>query len=580
MTGRRGIRGRGEIPKGKSRFARVALACIAAAVFAAVICSFLVPAVAATVPAFSAGASSATSSGVDSQGFSSAPGASASAAVAGDSTANAPSFWPRILSALRFTLTEALLSSIVAAIIGIPAAFLVARRRFPGRRLLLSLSGVPLCVPPVIIALAFVLFYGRQGYLNSFLMRAFSLASPPVTFLYSLAGVVIAHGFYNFPVVLRTVAQVWERLPEDESDAALTLGASPARVFLTITLPRLSGAILSSAVLVFLYCFFSFVIVLLFGGIGGTTLEVELYQAARATLDFRMAGVIAIVETVAAIGIVCLYAVLQSRLSAGTEGVRPVRERLRLKGVGERIAAGAFLFFILVFFIGPLVSILVRSFTVSPGGLYAAGVRPSLDPWMTLFGRSSFARAFASTLAVALTVAVISTLAGLFFALLEERCSARPFFRVVPLAPLAVSSVMLGFGWTILVSRGNVACLVLAQSAIAWPFAWTQVRSALDRIPRGVPEAASLLSPDGLDVDWRVRVPLAWKGILSGAGLVFAISAGDASLPLVLSLGRFENLALMLYRLVGSYRFAEACACAVVLALLSGVVFFLQERER
>jgi thiamine transport system permease protein len=569
MTGRSGTDGRGVIPTRGSRFARVALAIIAAAVFAAVICSFLVPAVAAAVPAFSAGGSlSVVSTSSNETG-----------SVAGG-VASSPSFWPRIFSALRFTLTEALLSSLVAAIIGIPAAFLVARRRFPGRRLLLSLSGVPLCVPPVIIALAFVLFYGRQGYLNSFLMHAFGLATPPVTFLYSLAGVVIAHGFYNFPVVLRTLAQVWERLPEDEAEAALTLGASPARVFLTITLPRLSGAIFSSAVLVFLYCFFSFVIVLLFGGIGGTTLEVELYQAARATLDFRMAGVIAIVETVAAVGIVCLYAALQSRLSAGTEGVRPVRERLPLKGMGERIAAISFLFFILVFFIGPLVSILVRSFTVSPGGLYAAGVRPSLDPWLTLFGRGSFARAFASTLTVALAVAVISTLAGLFFALLEERRSARAFFRVVPLAPLAVSSVMLGFGWTILVPRGNVACLALAQSAIAWPFAWTQIRSSLDRIPRGVPEAASLLSPDGLDVDLRVRVPLAWKGILSGAGLVFAISAGDASLPLVLSLGRFENLALMLYRLVGSYRFAEACACAVVLALLSGFVFFLQERER
>lgn len=569
MKGQSGFGERGGIPKGKFRLARGLLAFVAIAALAVSIVSFAVPAVAAAFPAFPGGFPLAMLSGPSVDGPSS-----------GDAVAIVPPFWPRILSALRFTLIEALLSSVVAAAIGIPAAFLAARRRFPGRRLLLALSGVPLCVPPVIIALAFVLFYGRQGYLNSFLMRAFGLAAPPVTFLYSLAGVVIAHGFYNFPVVLRTVAQVWERLPEDESDAALTLGASPARVFFTITLPRLSGAILSSAVLVFLYCFFSFVIVLLFGGIGGTTLEVELYQAARSTLDFRMAGVIAIVETVAAIGIVCLYAALQARLSAGTEGVRPVRERLPLKGAVERIAAAAFLLFILVFFIGPLASILVRSFTVSPGGLYAEGVRLSLDPWTTLFGRASFARALASTLSVALVVAVVSTLAGLTFALLEERRSARAFFRVVPLAPLAVSSVMLGFGWTILVPRGNVACLVLAQSAIAWPFAWTQIRSSLDRIPRGVPEAASLLSPDGIDVDLRVRLPLAWKGVLSGAGLVFAISAGDASLPLALSIGRFENLALMLYRLVGSYRFAEACACAVVLALLSGFVFFLQERDR
>ena len=84
------------------------------------------------------------------------------------------------------TLAESFLSSLLATAVGLPAAFFAARRNFPGRRFLLSLSAVPLSVPPAIVALAFVLFYGRQGALNALLMGIFGLSEPPVTFLYTV----------------------------------------------------------------------------------------------------------------------------------------------------------------------------------------------------------------------------------------------------------------------------------------------------------------------------------------------------------------------------------------------------------
>lgn len=499
----------------------------------------------------------------------------------------------RLLSALRFTVTQALLSSVVAIVLGLPAAFLVARRNFPGRRFLMSLSGVPLCVPPVVIALAFVLFYGRQGYLNVFLMTVFNLSEPPITWLYSLAGVVIAHGFYNFPVVLRTVSQAWERLSEEEEQAAMLLGAGPFRIFRTITLPGLSSSILASGTLVFLYCFFSFVIVLLFGGIGGTTLEVELYQAARSTLDFPLAGTIALVETASAFFLVLLYGYFQGKVfsGAGASGssLRMGRMRVSLRGFSEIAAGVSYLLFLLVFFIGPLLSILFRSFIGAGTGGYSSVFRISLDAWAQLFERRSFYLSLWNTITVGLTVALVSTVTAVFFAYVGRSWNRTRFgnrtgsvtqsllFRVVPLSPLAVSSVMLGFGWTLLVPRGNVLVLILAQSAMAWPFAYAQIRSSLDRIPREIHDASALLSASPLDGYLRTELPLAARGVFSGAAFVFAISAGDASLPLVLTLERFENLSLSLYRLVGSYRFSEACACAVVLSMLCGFVFFAQD---
>jgi thiamine transport system permease protein len=286
----------------------------------------------------------------------------------------------------------------------------------------------------------------------------------------------------------------------------------------------------------------------------------------------------------------------QRRLSEGTEGVVRVRPRERVKGLSGRIALVAFFAVLLVFFVFPLASILVRSFVVAGGAHYSSASTLSFGAWKTLFSRGGFLPALASTVATALAVSLLSTLAALFFALAGETrvgssrgpsrgssrgiigsLSAKALYRSLPLAPLAVSSVALGFGWTLLVPRGNAVVLVLAQTAMAWPFAWTQIRTSLDRIDANVLDASVLLSGGPLDRSFRVLAPLARRGILSGAAFAFAISAGDASLPIVLSLGRYENLPLMLYRLIGSYRFSEACACAVVLAALSAIAFFLED---
>ncbi len=220
-----------------------------------------------------------------------------------------------------------------------------------------------------------------------------------------------------------------------------------------------------------------------------------------------------------------------------------------------------------------------------PARADGSGIKLSVEAWKTLLGRPGFGSALLNTLRTGVSTAAFSTAAALFFALygaLRRTSSGAGAFlsSAVPLAPLAVSSVMLGFGWTLLFPAGSPLVLVLAQSAVCWPIVWSQIQASLERIPRPVLEAAELLSAGRLDRAFRACIPLAWKGILSGAAFAFAFSAGDATLPLVLSLGRYENLALRLFRLAGAYRFAEACACAIVVALLCAAAFFFQDAER
>jgi thiamine transport system permease protein len=291
----------------------------------------------------------------------------------------------RFRAIVGFTLAQAAGSTCIAVLLGIPGAFLIARRKFPGKRFFSALSAVPLCVPPLLIALGFTGFYGMQGIFNRFLMNIFSLEKPPITFLYSFWGIIIAHGFYDFPVIMRITGELWARQSREEIDAARILGAGKFRIFRTITLFHLAPAIGAGAVLVFLYCFFSFVIVLMFGSVGVSTIEVEIYQAARTDMNYPLAAALGITETMIALTAVTLYGRLESRAyrtSSNTTGYSPLPQKPLLSAPSSflfspssflsslcsLLPALCYLLLILLFFLAPLFSIVWNSFTASGTG--------------------------------------------------------------------------------------------------------------------------------------------------------------------------------------------------------------------
>ena len=501
----------------------------------------------------------------------------AGAGLAGGGALGAP-----IARTAAFTFFQALCSSALALSLGLIGAFFCARRDFFGRRFLLSLSSIPLSLPPLLVALGFVMFFGMSGQVNSVLMRTFNLESPPIRALYTPAGVIVAHGFYNFPIVMRTCADAWGALDREQHDAAVMLGAGSFRIFRTVTFIQILPAVASSGIIVFLYSFFSFVIVLLFGGVGVSVLEVEIYQAARSTLNFARAARLAIIETAIAMLTVFAYASVEKRAAASralgfAEAVRPRRKIRR----GEALPAALFAVAIAFFLLSPLFCVAAGAFTPSSQGYLARageGARFTLKNFASLFARPSFRAALCNTVLTALATAALSVAAAFFFACCVK--AADPLrknsaLRAIPLLPMAVSSIILGFGLTRAMPQGSSLMLPLAQAALFWPLAFRQVSAALDGIPVETTEAARVLSADGLYRVFSVYLPMARRSLASAFGFCFAASCGDTSLPLVLALPGFDTLSLYTYRLAGAYRFREACACGLVLAAVAIPVFAL-----
>lgn len=481
-----------------------------------------------------------------------------------------------------YTFEVALVSTCIAAAVGIPAAFFTANRTFPGRRFLLSLSAVPLCIPPLIIALGFVSTFGMNGVLNTILMKTFRLKNPPFTFLYSFAGVVIAQGFYNFPLVMSIVSSAWEELPAAERDAARMLGAGEGRIFFTVTLHQLSPAIAAACIPVFLYCFFSFMIVLLFGSIGGTTLEVEIYQAARTTLDFKSASALALIETSCAMLTVFGYSRI-GKYKTGKTGSGGKNGDCRIKighamhegRKGKSIEYAAAIILgtaILLFFISPLIGILT-------GGITG---RNGLKIFAKIISSDGFLNALKGTIETAPCTALLCTATAFTYAAVlrvRDPLGRSTVFRTLPMLPMAVSSVVMGYGMTLLVHRGTVPMLVTAQAALAWPLAFRQIYASLCAVPQETIDAARLLSRTPPDMIFHVMLPAAKRSITASFGFCFAVSMGDTTLPLVLSVPRFDTLALYTYRLASSYKFAESCVCGMLLCILCALVFAVGKKH-
>ena len=483
----------------------------------------------------------------------------------------------QIFRIAAFTVSQAFFSSALACTVGFAAAYFCARKNFRGRKFLMALSSVPLCVPAIIVALSFIIFFGNNGILNSFLKSLLNQDEPPVNFVFSMTGVIIIHGFYNFPLAMKTISQVWERLSEDEPNAALLLGASKFRIFKTITFPALLNSIAVSFLLIFLFCFFSFIIILLFGGLALTTLEVELYKAARTKLDMNLAAKIALTEISAALILILIYSKLQKKMRVQNENLKGIRERTAIKGFGQKTFFSFTIFIIILFLIAPLFSIFLHStYNVNYTSIFNKFFY--FKAWKNIFLSRTFWTALWTSIKIGILTALVSLIASLFFAYITVFYNRRKIYAV-PYLPLAVSSVMLGFGWLLLRPNGTELILIFAQSSLAWPFAWTQIQTSLLRIPQNIINAAILLSPDKKTAFFKVIVPLCKKGIFSALAFVFAISAGDASLPIVLNIPRFNNLALLIFDYASSYRFVESSAVAVVLSLMTGFVFFLQEKE-
>ncbi len=200
--------------------------------------------------------------------------------------------WQIISGAIRFTVFQAVLSTILTIILGLPAAYLFGRFIFPGKNMLRIATTLPFILPTVVVAAGFNALIGPNGWLNLILMKILNSPDPVINIQNTLAAILLAHVFYNTSIVIAIVGSTLAQMDHKLEDAAKTLGASLWKTLIHVTLPLLFPSIISAVLLVFLFNFTSFGVILMLGGPRFTTLEVEIYIQTMQFLNLPLAGIL------------------------------------------------------------------------------------------------------------------------------------------------------------------------------------------------------------------------------------------------------------------------------------------------
>ncbi len=150
---------------------------------------------------------------------------------------------PEARAAIRLTLLVAVVTVPLNAVFGLAAAWVVTKFDFRGKAFLITLIDLPFSVSPVVAGLALVLLFGVNSLFGGWLV---GLGYPVI---FALPGIVLASMFVTFPFVARELIPVMTEQGRTEEEAALTLGASGWRTFLTVTLPNIKWALLYGVLL-------------------------------------------------------------------------------------------------------------------------------------------------------------------------------------------------------------------------------------------------------------------------------------------------------------------------------------------
>ncbi|MDH3228304.1 MAG: molybdate ABC transporter permease subunit [Alphaproteobacteria bacterium] len=153
---------------------------------------------------------------------------------------------PLEIEALGLSLKVAVASVVFSLPLGLAAAWLLARRAFPGKSLVDGIIHLPLVVPPVVVGYALLVLFGRRGPVGAWLYDIFG-----VTIAFTWKGAAIAAAVMAFPLMVRAMRLSLEAVDRRLESAARTLGAGRIRAFLTITLPLMAPGILAGVVLAF-----------------------------------------------------------------------------------------------------------------------------------------------------------------------------------------------------------------------------------------------------------------------------------------------------------------------------------------
>ncbi|MBQ0996176.1 iron ABC transporter permease [Streptomyces sp. RK62] len=479
---------------------------------------------------------------------------------------------------LWFTTWQALASTALTLLIALPGAYVFARFDFPGKQVLRAVVTVPFVLPTVVVGTAFLALVGRGGLLDE--LWGVRLDT-------TVWAILLAHVFFNYAVVVRTVGGLWAQLDPRQEEAARMLGASRWTAWRTVTLPALGPAVAAAVLMVFLFTFTSFGVVQILGGPAFSTLEVEIYRQTSEIFDLSTAAVLTIVQFVAVGAILAVHAWTVRRRESTLRLVDAALTSRRPRGAGQWALLAGVLAVIVVLLLLPLAVLVQRSLDAPDLGYYRALTEADGGVFLV-----APIEAIGNSLEYAVVATLIAVLVGGLAAAALTRRDAGRFVRgfdALLMLPLGVSAVTVGFGFLISLDeppldlRSSWILVPLAQALVGVPFVVRTMLPVLRAVDDRLREAAAVLGASPWRVWREIDLPMVRRALLIAAGFAFAVSLGEFGATVFIARPDNPTLPVAVARLLGragDLNYGQAMALSTVLMVVCAVALLVLERLR
>ena len=477
-----------------------------------------------------------------------------------------------------FTLWESFLSALFSTVLALPFAAFFSSYSFPGKKAILTMSDAAFAMPSILAVLGFVVWYGNNGLLNSMLL-SLSITKERVKILYSFQAIILAHVYLNFPIAFSLITSALSSLDDKEEMASRLLGKKRLETFFRITIPKVKGTLISSFLLIFLFCFPSFLIVMSLGGNPRYyTLEAEIYRRTYTEVNTVSSSSLSLFSFSAMAIILFLsgYGRKETKIRQNKRTIRKAR--------GGKLALAFFLSFLIFLFMAPpLLSIFYRAFFTKDGVF-------TLKAWTDILRKAPTGAGTALDAIInSLAIAVSASLFSVALATQLSVSAVRRESKLIPLLtslPMAAGSVTLGLGFSFIAAsiRGKTLLVsyilvFLAHLVVVLPFAVRTIMPGAKKIPQRLSDASLSLGKGKLETYRKVEKPMLRSYRRRAFAFAFALSLGEVNATMALAEGKVTTLPLLIYKMINQYNYQGASALAIVLLLFAMIVFTIGEKE-
>lgn len=480
---------------------------------------------------------------------------------------------------LLFSVAEALISAILSLLIALPFALFFSSYTFFSHSFILAISNAAFALPSIIAVLGFIIWYGNNGLLNK-LISLLSGGKITIQFLYSFSAIILCHIYLNFPLAFSLLTTSFMNQSDEEEKCSLSLGKSKLQTFLRITLDKNKGTISSSLLLIFLYCFSSFLIVMTLGGkTNYYTIEAEIYR--RTIIDGNNSSAASL-----SLFSFTFLSLLLLIVGYGKEKKKTDRRIKELKKAKGKKLLLAFLLslLILLFILPPILSIFYRAFFNKDGTF-------TLNAWLSIINRGK--RGISTSLSAIINSIIIALLSSFLTTQIAQNltlAAVKTKSKLIPLLsslPIALGSVSLGLGFSYFSSAlriesniGRIIIIILSHTAITLPFSIRTIMPGAKRISEELSLVSLTLNSGKMKAIRKVEYPLLKDWRRRSFAFCFALSIGETNSTISLGEGKITTLPILIYKMINQYNYQGAAALSILLIVLTVIIFVLTERRK